>query len=84
MGDTMSDDEYGTPHPHTHDNEGIRTLMDLQMQDHMLPQITELNSERQGPQVHVKVVEGTPQDIRSQTPNVNVIPPTNRWTNWTH
>jgi len=44
MGDTMLDDKYGTPHPHTHGNEGIRILMDLQMQDHMPPQITKFTS----------------------------------------
>ena len=54
--------------------------MDLQMRDHAAAQSPKFDHKQLWFQVHIKMVAWTPLNIGSRASHVNLVPPTNGWT----
>jgi len=83
LGNHMPADEHGPPDTHSHKYNGKGTVMEIFEGSGPVTRTTEFDSERQGLEIHVEMVERTTPPNRNETSHVYIVPSPNGWTDRT-
>src|SRR5258705_14002070 len=79
MGDHMPADEHGPPDTHSHEYNGEGSVMEILEGNGLVTRTTKLDSERQGLEIHVEMVERDTLPTRNEINHVYIVPSPNGW-----